>query len=80
MTPASNLILYTRPNCHLCELAEQMLQDCGVHWQAMDIDLDLGLIRQYGTHIPVLYRSDVKRELFWPFNSATLQDFIELEI
>lgn len=80
MNPAKKLILYTRPNCHLCDLAEQMLQDCGVDWQATEIDTDLDLIRKYGNHIPVLYRSDISRELFWPFNAATLQDFIELEI
>lgn len=80
MLPAGKVILYTRPDCHLCELAEQMLQECRVDWQAVDIESDLNLIRQYGNHIPVLYRSDIKRELFWPFNPATVRDFIELEI
>jgi glutaredoxin len=74
------LILYHRPECHLCELAEQMLEDCGAAWQSVDIESDLSLIRSYGNHIPVLYRSDIKRELLWPFNAATVKDFIELEI
>ncbi len=76
----SPIFLYTRPDCHLCELAEHMLEDCGAAWQTVDIESDLDLIRRYGNHIPVLYRSDIKRELFWPFTAATVQDFIELEI
>ena len=74
------LSLYTRPDCHLCELAEDMLDECGVAWQSVDIESDLSLIRRYGNHIPVLYRADINRELFWPFNAATLKDFVELEI
>jgi len=79
MTP-SELTLYTRPDCHLCELAEEMLEESGLAWQSVDIESDLSLIRRYGSHIPVLYRADIDRELYWPFNSATVQDFIELEI
>lgn len=74
------LTLYTRPDCHLCELAEQMLEECRVSWQPVDIESDLGLIRKYGNHIPVLYCSETDRELYWPFNAATVRDFVELEI
>lgn len=77
---ASQLILYTRPDCHLCGLAEEMLEDCGARWQSVDIEADLDLIRRFGNHIPVLYRTDIEKELFWPFNVATVQDFIQLEI
>ncbi len=80
MKPACVLTLYSRTDCHLCELAEQLLDDCAVSWQTADIESDLGLIRKYGNHIPVLYRADIDRELFWPFDNVTLQDFIELEI
>ena len=80
MSTVNSIKLYTRPDCHLCELAEQLLTECGVSWEAVDIETDLELIRKYGTHIPVLYRADVDKELFWPFNNVTLQDFVELEI
>jgi hypothetical protein len=56
------------------------LEECGIRWQSVDIDSDLELIRKYGNHIPVLYRADVNRELFWPFDPVTLQDFLQLEI
>jgi glutaredoxin len=80
MTQATAVTLYTRTDCHLCELAKQMLEACGVCWQAVDIDTDLQLIRKYSNHIPVLYRADVDGELFWPFDPVTLQDFLQLEI
>ena len=80
MTQAKQVTLYTRPDCHLCELAEQMLEECGMRWQVVDIETDLQLLRKYGIRIPVLYRADVDRELFWPFDPVTLQDFLQLEI
>lgn len=80
MTQATAVTLYTRPDCHLCELAEQMLEQCDMRWQAVDIETDLQLIRKYGNHIPVLYRADVDCELCWPFGPVTLQDFLQLKI
>jgi len=80
MTRAAAICLYTRPECHLCELAGQLLDDSGVGWQAVDIEADLDLIRKYGNHIPVVQRLDIDRALYWPFDAVTLQDFIELEI
>jgi len=80
MTRAREVILYTRPDCHLCELAEQMLEECAATWYEVDIESDLELLRKYGNHVPVLYRADVDRELFWPFSSETVLAFIDLEI
>ena len=77
---ASEVILYTRPDCHLCELAATMIEDCGVLYTQASVDTDPDLIRQYGTRIPVVYRPDVKRELAWPFTAESLREFIELEI
>lgn len=80
MSRAPEVILYTRPDCHLCELAAQMLEECAVACFEVDIESDLALIRKYGMHIPVLYRADIDRELFWPFNSETVLSFVDLEI
>lgn len=80
MTQAKAISLYTRPDCHLCELAEQLLDNCGVAWESVDIEANLSLIRKYGNYIPVVYRADIDRDLFWPFDAVTLQDFTELEI
>lgn len=80
MTRATEVVLYTRPDCHLCELAERMLEHAGLRWQSVDIESSLELIRRYGTHVPVLYRPDVDRALFWPFTEESVIAFIELEI
>ena len=32
MTETETLILYTRPGCHLCELAASLLQDLACDW------------------------------------------------
>jgi len=80
MMRAKAVSLYTRAECHLCDLTEQLLEDSGIAWESVDIEADLNLIRKYGNHIPVVYRTDIDRELYWPFDAVTLQDFIELEI
>ena len=80
MTRAREIILYTRPDCHLCEQAEHMLNDARVTWYPVDIETDLDLIRQYGTRIPVLFRPDIRRELFWPFTEESVIEFIDHEI
>ncbi len=80
MARASEVILYTRPDCHLCDLAAQMLEQCAVTWYRVDIESDLELIQKYGNHIPVLYRPDVDRDLYWPFTAETVTAFVELEI
>jgi hypothetical protein len=80
MTRAREIVLYTRPDCHLCELAAQMLEHCDLSWQEVDIENSLDLIRKYGARIPVLYRPDVDRELFWPFTEENVNAFVELEI
>ena len=77
---ASEVILYTRPDCHLCELAAQMLEQCAVNWYSADIESDLELIQKYGSHIPVLYRPDVDKALYWPFSEETVKAFVDLEI
>jgi len=80
MMRAEEVVLYTRPDCHLCDVAAQMLEQCGVNWYRVDIETSLDLIRKYGAHVPVLYRPDVDRELFWPFTAETVEAFVELEI
>lgn len=80
MNRAKELILYTRPDCHLCELAEQMIEECNATWYPVDIEGDLALVRKHGHRVPVLYRPDIDRELIWPFNPDTVQAFIDLEI
>ena len=73
------LILYTRPDCHLCELAMDLMQQQGIRWRAVDIDHDLALIRKYGVRIPVLMRTDSGSELGWPFDAEQLRAFMQAD-
>lgn len=73
------VILYSRPDCHLCDLAVDLLEQCGAPWRDVDIETDLVLIRKYGQCIPVLYHPDSARELFWPFGAQAVRDFVHDE-
>jgi hypothetical protein len=69
----SELILYSRPECHLCDVAAELLAGLGLTWQSVNIDNDEDLIRRYGIRIPVLQRSDTGEVLFWPFDAEKVR-------
>ena len=49
---------YTKPGCHLCERAEELLEDLrrdyDVHVTAIDITADLAVFERYKYEIPVI--------------------------
>ena len=75
MTVNESLVLYSRADCHLCNLAAGMLKSAGLDWQEVDIDKDPGLVSRYGIHVPVISRPIDGRELFFPFDEDALVDF-----
>lgn len=74
----SQLILYYQPDCHLCDEAESLLHAIGLAdaYQEVDIESDLGLLKRYGIHVPVLQRGDNQKELFWPFDQIQIEEFV----
>lgn len=50
--------LFTRPGCHLCEDAREVVADvcagADVSWSEITIETDEALIREYGELIPVV--------------------------
>jgi thiol-disulfide isomerase/thioredoxin len=76
------LKLYGTQGCHLCEEAEQLLQQWLAHMPeqfelvAVDIIGDDALFEQYGVRIPVLIHSENGRELDWPFDMRRLDAFL----
>lgn len=66
LTQLPMLTLYVREYCHLCEMAQALLQDAEMPFQAIDIDSELELGARYGLRIPVLRHPD-GREMDWPF-------------
>ena len=72
----SGLVLFTREECHLCEVAAGVLAAEGLDWRTRNIDTDLELIRRYGDKVPVLFRTGDGAELFWPFDREDLGTFV----
>ncbi len=75
----SPLILYSQPDCHLCDEAVGLLHTIGLGegYRLVDIESDLELLKRYGIHVPVLQRSDNQSELFWPFDQEKLEAFLK---
>jgi len=71
------MILFSRQDCHLCELAVTMLERTGARWRRVDIDTDPELESRYGNHVPVLRHTGSGNELFFPFNEDQISSFVE---
>lgn len=75
MTAKELLVLYSRADCHLCELAAGMLESANLDWREVDIDTDPALAARYGIQVPVISRPIDGRELFFPFEESALLNF-----
>lgn len=55
---APRVRLYTRTNCHLCDLAradlERICADVAVAFDEVDVDTDPALTAEYGDRVPVI--------------------------
>ena len=69
------LVLFSRPDCHLCDVAAELLEAENLRWKKHDIETDIDLISRYGTRIPVLFRADTGEELGWPFTAHQARRF-----
>jgi len=76
MTVSEALILYTRADCHLCDLAAAMMDKAGIPWRPVDIDGDLELAGKYGMYVPVLAHPGSGRELYFPFDETAVAQFL----
>jgi len=74
--PAARVTLYTRPGCHLCELArEVVVRVCGELGEScdeVDIDSDPELQRRFTDEVPVTY-VDGRQHDFWRVDAARLR-------
>lgn len=72
-----HLVLYQRDDCHLCDLALEVLaQARAPEFDSVFIDEDEALEERYGTRVPVLRDEACGLELEWPFDAARLRDFL----
>jgi glutaredoxin len=60
----ANVIIYTRPGCHLCEMAKDAIKDSGCEGEftlaEVNIDEDPALATRYGHDIPVIFINGVR--------------------
>ncbi len=72
------LTLFQRDDCHLCDLALDVLASAKVpDFDSVFIDDDDRLEARYGQRVPVLRDGRAGgRELDWPFDVARLQHFL----
>lgn len=65
--------LYQRDDCHLCDLALDVLAQARVpDFDSVFIDGDVELEARYGERVPVL-RAQSGTELGWPFDAAAVR-------
>ena len=50
----TQVVLYGRPDCHLCDDARAVLTAAGVEFKEVDIESDEALFRRYLERIPVV--------------------------
>ena len=71
------LTLYQRDDCHLCDLAIEVLaQARAPEFDSVFIDGDDGLEACYGLRVPVLRDAMRGIELDWPFDARRLRDWL----
>ncbi|MCF6264152.1 MAG: glutaredoxin family protein [Xanthomonadales bacterium] len=76
------LLVYSRPDCHLCDLAATELQTAGLlqFVKGVNIEDDPELLKRYELTIPVVHNPATQVELGWPFTAKSLrQHFVPSE-
>ncbi|MET4059781.1 glutaredoxin [Arthrobacter sp. UYP6] len=75
-TGSPDLLLLTRPGCHLCADARKVLDrirlDLGIGWREESIDGNDELTSRFGEEIPVLLIDGVQRD-FWQLDEARIR-------
>lgn len=70
--------LFQRDDCHLCDQALALLAQARVpEFESVFIDGDAALEAHYGVRVPVLRREADGAELDWPFDVASLRDWLD---
>ncbi|RZA22182.1 MAG: glutaredoxin family protein [Lysobacteraceae bacterium] len=71
------LTLYQRDDCHLCDLALEVLAAARVpEFGSVFIDGDAALEQRYGLRVPVLRDESRGFELGWPFDAERVRQFL----
>ena len=72
----ARVTLVTRPGCHLCEVAREVVArvcaDLGEAWEELDLDADPALSARYADEIPVTL-VDGRQHDFWRVDETRLR-------
>jgi len=72
----ARITLLSRPGCHLCDDAREVIRlvadDLGVSWQERDITLSEDDMREYWDKIPVTFVDGVQHD-FWRVSEDRLR-------
>lgn len=72
-----SLVLFQRDDCHLCDLALDVLaQVRAPEFESVFIDGDDELEARYGARVPVLRDDASGAELDWPFDADRLRSWM----
>jgi hypothetical protein len=75
--PTPRLTLFQRDDCHLCDLALDVLSRARApEFESVFIDGDDELEVRYGIRVPVLRNEDSGAELEWPFDGEQLHRWL----
>ncbi len=76
MTSSHRITLLSRPGCHLCETAREVIErvadELGVPWTERDITRSEDDLREYADMIPVTLIDGVQHD-FWRVDEARLR-------
>jgi glutaredoxin len=74
--PAHRVTLLSKPGCHLCDDAREVISrvavDLGVPWEEIDITQDDDLYRRYWEQIPVTLVDGAQHD-FWHVSEERLR-------
>ena len=71
------LILFQRDDCHLCDIALDVLAHARVAtFESVFIDDDATLEGRYGARVPVLRDDARDEEIDWPFDATRVHDWL----
>ena len=76
MRMAHRYLLFQRDDCHLCDLALEVLAEARApDFGSVFIDDDPALEERYGVRVPVFRDEAAGRELDWPFTAEQVRAF-----
>ncbi len=82
MSSEDRVLVLTRPGCHLCDQAVEVVSrvcaESGTGWATQDITTDPELLTRYTNEVPVTFVDGVQHD-FWAVDPARLRTALKHE-